>query len=159
LDVFITPASRSMLSLSPQLDQVFLVGDGLAGSGAGAMQQFLIPPGASRLFLGSTDGPGANYNNSGAFDVTVTDEPRLHRSDVVALLPHSPPRSAVYLPAPTPDGISLQGLAYRCPFVTGNLEPDAFAMTNGIPLVLYQVNRDVPTLRLARIGTTIRFDF
>jgi hypothetical protein len=37
------------------------------------VQQFIIPAGATRLYLGSSDGAGANYNNSGSFSVSVSD--------------------------------------------------------------------------------------
>ena len=68
---FSTPGSRSFPSLSPALKQVFFVGDGLTGNGTGAVQTFVVPPGATRLFLGTSDGSGW-FNNSGAFSVTVT---------------------------------------------------------------------------------------
>lgn len=70
---FSTPASRSQASLSPQLRQVFFIGDGLTGAGSGTTQQFIIPAGATRLFLGSTDSAGANFNNTGSFTVAVND--------------------------------------------------------------------------------------
>lgn len=38
--------------LSPELKQVFFVGDGLTGTGTGDIQVFEIPTGATRLFLG-----------------------------------------------------------------------------------------------------------
>jgi hypothetical protein len=63
-------------SLSPLLRQTFFVGDGLTGTGSGSQQTFLVPTGATRLFLGVLDGtvpnaaPGAAYfNNTGAFTV------------------------------------------------------------------------------------------
>ena len=49
-------------------------------------EQFVIPAGATRLFLGSFDGIGANYNNSGSFAVTVTDVPAVPTMSRVALL-------------------------------------------------------------------------
>ena len=57
-------------SLSPGLRQIFWIGDGFTGTGSGAVQQFFVPTGASRLFLGSTDLFGW-YNNSGTFTVTI----------------------------------------------------------------------------------------
>lgn len=57
--------------LAPVLMQPFFIGDGLTGSGGGDVQQFLVPAGATRLYLGVTDGFGW-YNNIGAFDVTIT---------------------------------------------------------------------------------------
>ena len=70
---FTTPGSLAQATISPQLRQVFFIGDGLTGTGTGAVQRFVIPPGATRLFLASSDGLGANYNNFGAFSVLVAD--------------------------------------------------------------------------------------
>ena len=70
---FVSPAAQSAAMISPLLNQVFFIGDGLTGTGSGSVQQFVIPAGATRLFLASLDGGGASYNNSGAFSVTVTD--------------------------------------------------------------------------------------
>ncbi len=50
----------SFVSISPLLDQTFFVGDGLTGNGNGSRQQFLVPDGASRLFLGYADANGYN---------------------------------------------------------------------------------------------------
>ncbi len=47
--------STSDASFAPELNQVFFVGDGLTGTGAGAIQNFLVPTTASRLFLGFAD--------------------------------------------------------------------------------------------------------
>lgn len=58
-------------TLSPALKQTFFIGDGLTGSGAGTVQQFNIPTGAQRLFLGTVDGSGW-FNNSGQFNVSAT---------------------------------------------------------------------------------------
>ncbi len=63
-------ASLSFASLSPGLRQIFWIGDGLTGTGTGATQQFFIPTGATRLFLGSVDGFGWK-NNTGSFTVTI----------------------------------------------------------------------------------------
>jgi len=57
-------------TLSPGLKQPFFIGDGLTGSGSGDQQTFVVPGGATRLFLGTVDGTGW-ANNQGAFDVTV----------------------------------------------------------------------------------------
>ncbi|MEN0073254.1 MAG: hypothetical protein AAGC69_02665 [Paracraurococcus sp.] len=65
-------------SLSPDLDQVFYVGDGLVGTGEGDVQQFLVPDGATTLVLGIADAtafhgrPEAYGDNSGAFTAQVT---------------------------------------------------------------------------------------
>lgn len=48
-------------SIAPLVGQTFFIGDGLTGTGSGARQQFVIPPTATRLFLGFAEG----YNFSG----------------------------------------------------------------------------------------------
>jgi len=58
------------VSLSPELRQMFFIGDGLTGSGNGEVQKFVIPQGATRLYLGVMDGYGW-YNNSGALNVDI----------------------------------------------------------------------------------------
>jgi len=70
---FTTLASQAQATISPQLNQVFFIGDGLTGTGSGSVQQFVIPAGATRLYIGSSDTGGANNNNSGSFSVTVSD--------------------------------------------------------------------------------------
>jgi len=74
-------------TLAPGLKQIFFIGDGLTGTGSGAAQQFTVPFGAQRLFLGSVDGTGW-FNNSGNFTVSVT-------------------QSAVSATAPEPGSIAL----------------------------------------------------
>jgi hypothetical protein len=64
----------NFISLSPELKQVFFIGDGLTGTGDGAIQDFEIPAGATRLFLGTMDGYGW-YNNIGSFEVEVVPVP------------------------------------------------------------------------------------
>lgn len=58
-------------TLSPALKQVFFIGDGRTGNGSGSVQTFVVPAGATRLFLGTSDGFGW-FNNSGSFVVTVS---------------------------------------------------------------------------------------
>lgn len=59
-------------SLSPLLNQTFFIGDGLTGNGSGSVQSFLVPDGATQLFLGYADAsdyngaPGQYQDNSGA---------------------------------------------------------------------------------------------
>jgi hypothetical protein len=58
-------------TLSPQLGQVFLIGDGLTGDGSGSVQQFIVPDGATELFLGVSDAPafdGGGSGGPGAYD-------------------------------------------------------------------------------------------
>jgi hypothetical protein len=61
-------------SLAPQVKQVFFIGDGLTGTNSGAVQNFIVPTGATRLFLGTMDSYGW-YNNIGSFTVTVQAVP------------------------------------------------------------------------------------
>jgi hypothetical protein len=63
-------SSISFTTLSPALKQSFFIGDGRTGTGTGAQQTFIVPAGATRLFLGTSDGFGW-FNNSGSFTVTV----------------------------------------------------------------------------------------
>ena len=73
-----TPTGLVMLApnafaiLSPLMQQTFFIGDGLTGTGSGAVQQFVVPAGATQLFLGSSDAEAANYDNFGEFMVTVS---------------------------------------------------------------------------------------
>ncbi len=60
-------------SVSPGLSVVFFIGDGLTGNGTGSTQTFVVPAGATRLFLGTSDGAGQSFNNSGSFSVAVTE--------------------------------------------------------------------------------------
>jgi hypothetical protein len=70
LDFSGSGVGTSFTTLSPALKQVFFIGDGRTGSGSGAVQHFVVPAGATRLFLGVADGVGW-FNNPGSFDVTV----------------------------------------------------------------------------------------
>ncbi len=65
---FSTAAERDFLVLQPALRQPFFVGDGITSSGV--TQQFVVPAGATRLFMGIMD--NVCYDNSGSFSVTVT---------------------------------------------------------------------------------------
>ena len=58
-------------SSSPQLKQVFFIGDGKTSSGT--LRRYLVPAKATRLYLGVMDGYEWN-NNSGSFTVTVAIE-------------------------------------------------------------------------------------
>ena len=76
-DLSVAPASLDFgpgglgldfLSLSPSLKQVFFIGNG--STSGGDVQHFIVPDGATRLFLGTMDGFGW-YNNTGEFSVEV----------------------------------------------------------------------------------------
>jgi hypothetical protein len=62
-----TSIGIAFTTLSPALYQTFFIGDGRTGDGSGAVQQFFVPAGASRLFLGISDAPGF-YGSPGAYD-------------------------------------------------------------------------------------------
>jgi uncharacterized protein (TIGR03437 family) len=70
--------NENFTSLTPQIGQTFFIGDGLTGTGTGTAQQFVVPAGATRLFLGIADGfafqgdPGAYGDNSGSLTATFT---------------------------------------------------------------------------------------
>jgi len=66
---FSTSTNRDFSTLSPQLRQVFFIGDGLRNDGT-TKQNFVVPSGATRLFIGSMDGWEWN-NNYGSFTTTV----------------------------------------------------------------------------------------
>ena len=76
-----TMIGTSFTSLSPQLDQVFFIGDGLTGDGTGSIQQFNVPTGATRLILGFADAPnyqgdpGGYGDNTGSFSATFSIVP------------------------------------------------------------------------------------
>lgn len=55
-------------SISPALRQPFFIGDGMDDNGRA--QTFVVPSGATRLYLGSLD-PSQNSNNTGGFAVIV----------------------------------------------------------------------------------------
>ena len=72
-----TSLGTGFTSLAPALFQTTFLGDGRAGDGSGVVQQFLIPAGATRLFLGVPDAgsyngsPGGYGDNSGAFTASL----------------------------------------------------------------------------------------
>jgi hypothetical protein len=76
-----TVSGTNFTTLSPLLNQIFYIGDGLTGDGTGSVQQFNVPAGATRLFLGISDAPGFNGpagaygDNSGSFTATFTVVP------------------------------------------------------------------------------------
>lgn len=79
--------------LTPTLNQVFFIGDGLTGNGKGTIQQFLIPAGATRLFLGLADAPGYHgdpggySDNAGFFNAsfTISDVPEPSPLSLIAI--------------------------------------------------------------------------
>lgn len=77
-------------SLSPLLQQLFFIGDGLTGDGTGSVQVFYVPSGATDLYLGIPDAcfyngsPSCYYDNIGDLIVsyaisTASGSPRITR--------------------------------------------------------------------------------
>jgi hypothetical protein len=68
-------------TLTPLLNQVFFVGDGLVGDNKGGHQRFVIPAGARRVYFGISDAcgfngpPGCYYDNQGTYTVTLGVSP------------------------------------------------------------------------------------
>lgn len=73
--------ATNFASLSPALDQVFFIGDGLTGDGTGSTQIFNVPTGASQLYLGIADAcgyngaPGCYSDNRNSFSVITSGSP------------------------------------------------------------------------------------
>lgn len=61
--------------LDPLLGQVFWIGDGLTGNGVGAVQDFGIPSGATRLALGFIDAVHGDNNGGLSVQVEIAPEP------------------------------------------------------------------------------------
>jgi hypothetical protein len=78
-----TPGSLSTTDagFSPELDQVFFIGDGLTGTGKGVEQIFNVPADATRLYLGFADSfdsvPSYYADNPGSLTATfaITSAP------------------------------------------------------------------------------------
>jgi hypothetical protein len=92
--------STSFTAISPGLNQVFYIGDGLTGTGVGSQQLFYIPQGATDLYLGFADGnnfvglPGTYSDDFGSLDVTYT----------------------VTATAPAPASLTMLGIGVACLF-------------------------------------------
>ena len=81
---FSTAASRDFASLSPLLKQTFYIGNGLRND-MSTLQTFVVPAGATRLFLGTMDGFGW-FNNVGSLRVTVAVADTVPEPVTLALL-------------------------------------------------------------------------
>lgn len=99
---FSSAATRDYATLSPALQQVFFIGDGMTS--LGAHQQIQVPTGATRLFFGAMDGSEWG-NNIGSFTVVVTPFPALsiRRLDEARVQIAWPTNAAGYLLEWTPD--------------------------------------------------------
>ncbi len=70
---FSTAASRDFSSLSPQLRQPFFIGNGVRDDGV-TVQDFIVPAGATRFYLGIMDGQQWS-DNAGGLTSTVVKPP------------------------------------------------------------------------------------
>ncbi len=66
---FTSPASRDFTTLSPALRQPFFIGNGKRADGT-TLQQFVVPAGATRFYLGIMDGQQWS-DNSGSLTASV----------------------------------------------------------------------------------------
>jgi hypothetical protein len=71
---FSSSASREFSTLEPKLKQIFFIGDGKNKDGA--RQQFVVPKGATRLYLATWDFYEWN-NNSGQRNIQVKRPQRI----------------------------------------------------------------------------------
>ena len=133
LDFSGTGIGTSFTTLSPALKQAFFIGDGLTGTGTGSQQTFIVPAGATRLFLGTSDGVGW-FNNTGSFAVTILQGPGTTPTvtvtptltvtatrtltatttpapSVTSTVTPTPPRTAVIVPTLSFPTLALLGLA------------------------------------------------
>jgi hypothetical protein len=75
LDFSAAGLGTNQATLSPLLNQVFYIGNGLTSGGS--FKEFIAPGGATRLFLGIPDGfgfinaPGAYDDNDGAYHIAI----------------------------------------------------------------------------------------
>jgi hypothetical protein len=85
---FGTETERGFSTLSPELQQVFFIGDGLIGVGTGQVQTFTIPERARALFLSTYDSPKGFYNNVGSLTVSITSQDvELSFGDPTSIIP------------------------------------------------------------------------
>ena len=138
LDFTSSGLGTSFTSLSPLLDQVFFIGDGLTGDGTGTQQKFNIPSGAGQLWLGISDAPG--YNGApGAYDDNLG-------SYTVGFTVNAPGSGLVTVTETAPAGltlVSMAGTGWTC----GNPNPanictrsDVLAGGASYPVITVNVN-------------------
>jgi hypothetical protein len=107
--------SLTFHDLFPALRQIFPIGDGLTGTAVGDTQRFVVPGGATRLFLGFVDSfsgtqPGWYGDNSGSADLVIS----VLAGQSLAVGPRIPPAFRLL----APDGNALRGgvrIAYELP--------------------------------------------
>jgi len=71
---FTEPVSRNLTQLTPELQQVFFIGDGWFNGGIPMQHEVVVPTGATRLYLGTMDG-WEWRNNRGSFTVWIGPTP------------------------------------------------------------------------------------
>lgn len=79
-------------SLSPVIQQLFFIGDGLTGDRTGNTQVFYVPSGATKLYLGIPDAcfyngpPSCYYDNEGYFTVSyaISTQSRMPKITLVS---------------------------------------------------------------------------
>ena len=69
---YTNPANTSLAGMTPGLNEIFFIGDGLTGTGAGAVQQFTAPTGAMFLYIAVADSYGSSVGNPGELSVDYT---------------------------------------------------------------------------------------
>ncbi|HKP04854.1 MAG TPA: hypothetical protein VJU77_15990 [Chthoniobacterales bacterium] len=102
LDFSSTGEGTAFPRLTPEIGQIFFIGDGLTGTKTGNLQKFEVPPSATRLYLGLADSgdrrketaPGYYSDNTGAFSLTAHMAtmlpPRVLEEGPVRLRPEDP---------------------------------------------------------------------
>ncbi len=76
LDFTAAGLGTAFTSLSPLINQMFYIGDGLTGTGSGSQQQFNVPSSATAFYLGFADAsgysgpPGQYQDNDGTLTAT-----------------------------------------------------------------------------------------
>ena len=68
-------ANQGLPSYSPLLNQIFFIGDGLTGTGSGSVQDFIVPDGATSLYLAVADSVGGSTGNDGYLNVDAEASP------------------------------------------------------------------------------------
>jgi hypothetical protein len=78
LDFTAAGLGTAFTTLSPLVNQIFYIGDGLTGHGSGSMQQFFVPATVTALYLGFPDAPvysglpGVYHDNEGTLTATFS---------------------------------------------------------------------------------------
>lgn len=116
LNVFSVAGGLDYTTLSPELKQVFFIGDGLTA--ANALQDVVVPAGATRLFLGTSDGAGW-YNNAGSFSVHVVNLDAVGGGGSEPLSPTTLTINGSATPSTVPQGASLHFVATQSSTASG----------------------------------------